>query len=89
MGAGIFHGENLALRAALSEARADDEAVHRLEFLFKVFAGEKLGVYERYLHLAVVVGGGVGEALADTLVGILQVVLAHQADAHHLRGRAA
>ena len=89
VGAGILGGQNLALRAALSEARADDEAVHRLEFLFKVFAGEKLGVDERYLHLAVVVGGGVREALVDTLVGILQVVLAHKADAHHLRGRAA
>ena len=36
-----------------------------------------------------VVGGGVREALVDTLVGILQVVLAHKPDVHHLRGRAA
>ena len=54
----IFHSQNLALGASLSESGTDDETILPGEFLLKVLVGEKFRVDERDVHLAMVVGGG-------------------------------
>ena len=72
----------LALRTALPEARTDDNAGHVRQLFGHIIGGNPLAVDEVEHRLHAVIDARQGQALADTLVGILQVVLAHQADVY-------
>ena len=78
--AGIFGGNELAGDAAFAEARADEDTGLVFQGLGHVVFRQLLAVDEVHFHLAVVVGAGLREGFADGLVGVLQVVFAHQGD---------
>ena len=86
VGAAILGGEDFALSATLAKAGTDDEAGHAAELVGDVVGGEVLAVDEVGLHLAVVVSAGVGKTFKDTLVGVLQVVLADEGDVDDFGG---
>ena len=77
LGTGVFRSDDLAFYATLAEARADDHALQALEFLRHVLAGDLLAVHKVQLGLHIVVDTCQVQTLADTLIGILQVVLTH------------
>ena len=85
----IFHGKDLSLDATLSEAGANHQAILPIELLRQVLGQEKLGVDKADHDLAMVVGGRMRKTLKNRLVGILQVVLAHQTNMHLTRSRLA
>ena len=82
----MFSGDDLALDAAVSEARADDDACHSGQFVGHVVAGDLLAVDEMQARLHIVVDAGQNQALADTFVGVLQVVFSHQTDMYFALG---
>ena len=82
----MFSGDDLALDAAVSESRADDDSCHSCQFVGHVVAGDLLAVDEMQARLHVVVYAGQNQALADTFVGVLQVVFAHQTDMYFALG---
>ena len=82
----ILCGDNLSLDAPLPEPRTYDEPRQSLQFLGNVLWGDLLAVDELDLHLHVIVDACQVQTLTDTLVSILQVVLAHQSDVDHLGG---
>ena len=86
MGAGIVSSYYLALYSSLTESRADDYAVHILQQFAHVIGRHMFAVDELRLHLVVIVGAGVCQTLQYALVGILQVIFAHQTYAHYLLG---
>ena len=82
----IACSNNLSFRAALSEARTDDETVIYLQRLRHVFRREFFAVDEVALDLQVVVGAGLGECFQNALIGILKVIFSDQTDVHFFRG---
>ncbi len=86
--ASVFDGGELALDAALAEARGDQEAVHVFQLLGGVRVVQFLGVEEVEVELVVVIDGRLEERLVDRLVGVLQLdVFADEADVDRLRRR--
>ena len=77
----ITHGLDLALDAAVAEARSHHDTCHAAQRVGNVLGSYLLRINIRELHLAVVRRTRVYERLADRLVGIGQLgVLAHQSD---------
>ena len=69
---------DLTLETAWADTRADDVTVHPFEHMSHILLGNFLTVDEMGLYLAVVVCTALAKALVDTLVCILQVILAHK-----------
>ena len=82
--ASVFDCDNLTLDATLSETRTDNDTSHHVEFLHDVLSSNLFAIDEMNLCLSSTVDGSEAETLADTLVGILQVVLANQTYMHFL-----
>ena len=80
--AAVLGGDDLALDAALSEAGADDDARHALYFGGNVLRRQVLTVDEVNLRLYIIIYACQVQTLAYRLVGVLQVVLAHQSDVY-------
>ena len=80
--AGVFDGGYLALDTSLSESRTYYHTVESFQFLRHVSFGEILRIDEVQYRLAVIVSTCLVEAFPYALIGILQVVLAHQSDVH-------
>ena len=85
--AGVLHGLDLALHPAVAEAAGHQNAVHGADHLSGVAALQGLGIHAHDLHAAIIRRAGVGKALVDGFVRILQRdVLAHHRNAHAVRG---
>ena len=85
VGAGIGDGGHLALRSAGAEARADDDAVKGRKGFLDVLLGEVLAVDVGDIHFLPCVDAGNVKALADALVGVLEVVFADKSDGDGVR----
>ena len=84
--AAILCGEEFAFRAALSEARANDNAVHGVDFFAYVLARQFLAIDKVCLHFVVVVSTCLRERFEYALIGILQVVFSDEADVDYFGG---
>ena len=82
VGAAIFRRKQLAFRAPAPEARTDHDASHAVQPATDVVFRQVFAVDENRLHLPSVICSCMGKAFAYALIGILQVVLAHESDGH-------
>ena len=80
--ASIFGSNDLSLNAPLPEPRTDQHSCHAVQQCGGIACRQLLAVDEMNLGLHVVVDASQVQTLADALVGILQVVLAHQCNVH-------
>ena len=80
--AGVLDGDKLAGDAPLAESRSYQYARLVFQGFGYVVVRQLLAVHEVYGHLAIVVGTRLRQGFADGLVGVLQVVLAHQCDVY-------
>ena len=79
--AGILHGLDLPLDAAVSEARRHEDAGHPAQYLVDVRIVDLLRIDVTQLDPAVVHRAGMDEGFADRLVGIGQFgIFSHQRD---------
>ena len=83
---GVFRGDNLAFDTTLTEARTNQHALHALQFLCDILLCHLLAVDEVDLCFYIIIYTSQVQTLTDTLIRILQVVLANQSDVHLLRG---
>ena len=86
MRTGVFRGDNLAFDTTLTEARTNQHALHALQFLCDILLCHLLAVDEVDLCFYIIIYTSQVQTLTDTLIRILQVVLANQSDVHLLRG---
>ncbi len=85
--AGEAHGLDLALDAAVAEARRHQYARHAAQLLPGIGRRELLRIHVAQLHLAVIDRPGVHERLADRLVGVGQLgIFAHEGDFQRMLG---
>ena len=82
MGAGVFGSNNLALYTTLTEAGANNDTLQALQLLGYILLCNLLAVHKVQLGLHIVVDTSQIQALADALVGILEVVLTNKTDVH-------
>ena len=80
VGASVFGGDNLALDTACAEAWTDDDARQSIKFFGYVLGRDFFAVDEVDFGLHIVIDTCEVQAFADALVGVLQVIFAHQAD---------
>ena len=88
VGAGVFGGDNLTLDTALTESRTNHDASQTLQLLGHIGFGNLLAVHKVHFYLHIVVDTSQIQALANTLVSILQVVFSYQSDVYLVGGMA-
>ena len=82
VGAGVFGGDNLTLDTATAEARTNHHASQSFQLLGHVLFCDFFAVHKVQTDFHIVVDTCQVQALANALIGILQVVFAHQSDVH-------
>ena len=70
----------------MSEARTDDHTLHAAQLLADVLDSNILAIHEMQLGFHIIIYTCQVKTLADALVGILQVVFAHQSDMYFSLG---
>ncbi len=76
----IFCCNNLALDTPAAKARTYHDACHTLQLCGNVFRRQLFTIHKMNLSLHIVVDACPIQTLTDALLGILQVVFAHETD---------
>src|SRR5581483_2790114 len=84
----VLRGHDFSFDAPLAETAGNQDAAQALEYFFRSFALNRLGVDFLNFHAAIIGHAAVNDGFIDGFVGIVQLdVFAHDADAHAvLRG---
>ena len=80
----ILRSSNLTLKTTWADTGTNYITIHTLQGIGGSFGSNLLAVYEVELYLAVTIGTALRKALVNTLVCILQVVLANKTNVHYL-----
>ena len=85
MGTRVFSCNDFSLNTATAKPRTDNHPLHAFQLCGNVISLQLFAIHKVQTSFYIIIDARQVQTLTDTLIGVLQVVLAHQCDVHLAR----